>query len=95
MTFTDALVLNNVNGNAPVSVKFSMDIYQWLGGARGAKLAETWTQLVAAPGMTVTGTNSLTVTYTNWNGPNSCWTFEVARGMDDGAGPPQWFSVVY
>ncbi len=95
MTFTDLLVLNNVNGNVASSVKFSMNIYQWVGGARGAKLAGTWTQLVAAPGQTATGTNQLTVTYTNWNGPNSCWTFEVSRGMDDGIGAAQWFSVVY
>ena len=75
------------SGVANYWVSFTIDVYEWVNGARGAWLAgaNDWLGLTQ-PGQTLTNTQTVTATYTGWNGGTSCWTFEVYRTMTDKLG---------
>jgi hypothetical protein len=91
----DVFVWNDqhVNFNPPASgvgaywVTFTVDLYEWNGGARGAWLAGAQETLgPTGPGQTKVNTQTVQATYTGWNGDPSCWTFEVFRTMSDSLG---------
>lgn len=102
LVWNDQHVVKNL-GNPPpypagLQYHFTIDIYRWVSGSRGAWITGASETLTADPGLTETNTQTVQATYTGWNGadPSNC-TFEVYRTIvpiTQGAGGPWTRSVV-
>jgi hypothetical protein len=102
LVWNDQHVVKNVNTpywNPHLKYHFTVDIYRWVGGSRGAWISGASETLTAVPGTTDSNTQTVQATYTGWNGadPSNC-TFEVYRTITPiapgGAGGPWTRSVV-
>jgi hypothetical protein len=80
-TFNDLHVNNNVAGGVAWQITYTVDLFEWVGGARGPHIDGKWEVITSQPGQTLQNTQTVTGLYMNWNGPNSHCTFEVYRTM--------------
>jgi len=97
-TFNDLHVAKNLAGKyvPQLDEAFTVDLYEWVGGARGPILDSKSETLHAPVGQVAQNMQSVTGVYNGWNGPNSCWTFEVHRTITNlNNGNFWWDDVVY